>query len=88
MPIPAGDISNLQAGTAGQLYFIRRADGKTTLQRFDLEKRKVDPLVDATDYVVSADGKKLLYAQAGSWFIVGTQAKIEPNARKDRDRHH
>jgi tricorn protease len=82
MPIPAGDISNLQAGTTGQLYFIRRADGKSTLQRFDLEKRKVDPLVDATDFVVSADGKKLLYAQGGSWFIVGTQARIEPNAGK------
>jgi tricorn protease len=82
MPIPAGDIFNLQAGTAGQLYFLRRADGKTSLQRFDLEKRKVDPLVDATDYVVSADGKKLLYAQQNNWFIVSTQARIEPNAGK------
>ena len=82
MPIPAGDIFNLQAGTTGQLYFLRRADDKTSLQRFDLEKRKIDPLVDATNYVVSADGKKLLYAQENSWFIVGTQAKIEAGAGK------
>jgi tricorn protease len=82
MPIPAGDIFNLQAGTAGQLYFLRRADSKTSLQRFDLDKRKVDPLVDATNYVLSADGKKLLYAQRDAWFIVSTQARIEPNAGK------
>ena len=82
MPIPAGDIFNLQAGTAGQLYFLRRADGKTTLQRFDLERRKADTLVEATNYVVSADGKKLLYAQQNSWFIVSTQARIEAGAGK------
>jgi tricorn protease len=39
-------------------------------------------MVDATQYVVSADGKKLLYAQQNSWFIVSTQAKVEPNAGK------
>jgi tricorn protease len=82
MPIPAGDLFNLQAGTDGQLYFLKRAEDKTTLQRFDLAKRKVEPLVDATNYVVSADGKKLLYAQQNSWFIVSTQGKIEPNDGK------
>jgi tricorn protease len=82
VPVPAGDIFNLQTGTAGQLYFLRRAEGKTSLQRFDLEKRKVDPLVDATDYVLSADGKKLLYAQRDSWFIVSTQSRIEAGAGK------
>ncbi len=82
MPIPAGDLLNLQAGTAGQLYFLKRAEGKTSLQRFDLEKRKVDTLVDASNYVVSADGKKLLYEQQNSWFIVSTQARIEAGAGK------
>jgi tricorn protease len=82
MPIPAGDIFNLQAGTVGQLYFLRRADGKTSLQRFDLERRKTDTLVEATNYVVSADGKKLLYAQQNAWFIVSTQARIEAGAGK------
>ena len=40
VPVPAGDISNLQAGTAGQLFSCVGADGKTSLQRYDLEKRK------------------------------------------------
>jgi tricorn protease len=82
MPIPAGDIFNLQPGTAGQLYFLRRTDGKTSLQRFDLEKRKVDTLVEASDYVLSADSKKLLYAQQDSWFIVSTQNRIEAGSGK------
>jgi len=39
VPVPAGELSNLQPGNAGQFYFIRRWK-EATLQRFDLEKRR------------------------------------------------
>ena len=80
LPVPRGELANLQAGAAGQLYFLRRAEDKTMLERFDLTKRKAEPLVEASNYVVSADGKKLLYARQNSWFIVSTGARIEANA--------
>ena len=32
LPIAAGDLSNLQAGTAGQVYYLKTVDGKSALQ--------------------------------------------------------
>ena len=61
----AGDLSNLQAGTAGQIYYLKTVDGETSLNRYDLTTRKNETLLpEANDYVVSADGKKLLYRNA------------------------
>lgn len=83
MPIPAGDLSNLQPGNAGQLYFVRTVDDKHTLQRFDLEKRKAEPFVpEVAEYRVSADGKKLLYQSKDGWFIVPTNREVKPGEGK------
>jgi tricorn protease len=78
IPIPAADLSNLQPGGAGQFYFIRQVDDKPVLQRFDLEKRKAETVLsDVSDYVVSADGKKLLYRSRDSWFIVPATREVK-----------
>jgi tricorn protease len=83
LPVPAGDLSNLQAGTAGQIYFIRSTDDKPSLQRFDLEKRKADTVMaNVSDYRVSADGKKLLYQTADAWFVVPTTREVKPGEGK------
>jgi len=83
LPVPAANLSNLQAGNAGQIYFLREADDKTSLQRFDLEKRKAETLVpDVADYRVSADAKKLLYRAKDSWFIVPTTKEIKAGEGK------
>ena len=87
MPIPAGNLSHLQAGNAGQVYFIREIDDKPTLQRFDLEKRKPETvLADVADYHLSADGKKILYRSQDSWFIGATAKELQGGRRQDRDR--
>jgi tricorn protease len=79
LPIPPADLSNLQVGSAGQIYYLKTADGKTSLNRYDLTTRKNETLLpEATDYVVSADGKKLLYRNGSAWSIVSTTKKIEP----------
>jgi tricorn protease len=83
VPVTAGELSNLQAGNAGQFYFIRQVEGKPALQRFDLEKRKVETVLpDVADYQVSADGKKLLYRSRDSWFIVPTTKEVKPGEGK------
>jgi tricorn protease len=80
LPIPAGDYRNLQVGTTGQLYFLKTVDNRTSLQRFELTTRKTEPfLADADDYLVSADGKKLLYRTKTAWSIVATTKKVEPS---------
>jgi tricorn protease len=87
LPIHPADIENLQAGSAGQVFFQRTADGKTSVQRFDFKDRKTETIVpDADDYFVSFDGKKILFSQRGSpqpgggprlasWSIVASSGK-------------
>ncbi len=80
LPISPADISNLQTGTAGHIYYLKRVDGKSALNRYDLTARKNEVLLsDVSNYVVSADGKKLLYASGSHWSIVPTTRKIEPS---------
>ena len=78
MPIPAGNLSRLQAGNAGQIYFVREIDEKPTLQRFDLEKRKPETVIaDVADYRLSTDAKKLLYRSHDAWFILPTTKEVK-----------
>jgi tricorn protease len=80
LPIPPADISNLQTGTAGQVYYLKTVDAKTSLNRYDLTTRKNETLLpEANDYVVSADGKKLLYRNGNAWSIVSTTKAIQPS---------
>jgi tricorn protease len=79
LPIVPAEIASLQAGTAGQIYYLKTVDGKSALNRYDLTARKNETLLpDVTGYRVSADGKKLLYSSDGKWSIVSTTKKIEP----------
>jgi len=82
-PLPAADYSDLSVGTAGQIYYLRRADGKSALQRYNLTDRKNETLLpDVSGYTVSADGAKLLYVSSGSWFLVSTKTRIEAGQGK------
>lgn len=79
LPIVPADLDNLQTGPAGQVFYLKRVDGKSALNRYDLTTRKNEVIVgEATDYVISADGKKLLYRNGENWAIVATAKKAEP----------
>jgi tricorn protease len=94
LPVPAGDLSNLQSGEAGHLYYLRADPEPPTtpgpqaqvLHRFDLGKRKDEAILEKVrDYRVSADGKKLLYASNGdAWSIVALQPGQKVNAADGR----
>jgi tricorn protease len=76
LPIPAAALSDLSAGEAGQIFFLRENDGKKAIQRFDLKDRKAETLLaEADDYEVSADGKKLLYRVKEAWAMGSATAK-------------
>jgi tricorn protease len=80
LPIAPAALSNLQTGAAGQVYYLKTVDGKTSLNRYDLNTRKNETLLpEAADFVVSADGKKLLYRNANAWSIVSTAKAIAPS---------
>jgi tricorn protease len=68
--IPERQYSRLQAGVAGTVFYLEAASGGagggSTLQRYRLSDRRSAPFVTgATDYDVSADGRKLLYRAGG-----------------------
>jgi tricorn protease len=95
LPVQPAAYRSLQAGEAGKLYYLKsralgqfgETVGDTVLARFDLEEREEETLVEgATGFVLSADGKKVLYRSGGgdatAWAIAATGGKIEPGKGK------
>jgi tricorn protease len=91
IPLPPGNYRNLQAGAAGQIYYLAGpsetafgpAAGRSTLHQYDLNKRKDDAfLADVSNYWLSGDKKKLLYATRDSWGIVALAPKPQPGQGK------
>jgi tricorn protease len=92
VPEPAGIYSHLQAGAAGQLFYLQSASEPAregtprgaTLRRFDLGRRKSEAvLAGVAAYHLSGDGKKaLVLSPPESWSIVGTATKPEPGKGK------
>jgi len=77
LPVAAANIGNLAVGETGMVYFTRRADGQNALRRYDLTKRTDQTLApNVTAYQLSADGKKLLYATQGAWFVTGVATPV------------
>jgi tricorn protease len=86
LPVPAGEYESLAAGAEGQIYFLKTADGKKSLQRFDLKSRKTDTFAaDADDYAVSFDGKNVLVRSKTDWTIVSAKKGESPDAKVNVD---
>ncbi len=85
VPIDAANYFSLQPGSENTIFYLK-ADAQagsanaagTTLMMYDLEAREEEELFEANSYVVSADGKKILYRDGGTWGIVDAGKKPEP----------
>jgi tricorn protease len=90
MPVPARSYVGLAAGKAGMLYILESlppGPGVTglTLHKFDLEKRKLDKVLDnVNSFRLSANGEKMLYRQGTNWFIAATAQPVKPGEGKLR----
>jgi tricorn protease len=90
LPVSSGNYSNLQAGDEGQVYFLEAPplssgpfSPETKLRLFDLDKRKDETLITGiSDYEISADHKKLLYAARDAWGIVDAGKPVKPGEGK------
>ncbi len=88
LPIPARDFIAMAAGKSGILFLLERPAGGglrfagpagLTLQRFDLDKRKLDKWMEGVSGVeISANGEKMLYRQGERWFLTATAAPPKP----------
>lgn len=80
LPIPPKDYVALQPGKSGILFLAEgpqvppEGPVTSTLQKFDLSKRKVDKLMDdVSDFTVSFDGEKILYRKGETWATASTE---------------
>jgi len=88
LPIPPRNVVGLRAGKAGTLFVIEftppsaPAPGAPigpTLHKFDLEKRKLDKVLDnILAFDVSANSEKALYRLGPNWFIGSTATLGQP----------
>jgi tricorn protease len=78
-PITPANIVQLEAGDASQLYYLRDADNKGVVHRYDVAKRKDDVVVEANGFQLSRDAKKILYRQGPTYFLTGS-ASPQPGA--------
>jgi tricorn protease len=88
LPIPARNVVGLRGGKAGTLYVIESTPPAAatpgpppgaTLHKFDMEKRKLDKVLDNIGtFEVSANGDKALYRQGPNWFIASTATLGQP----------
>ena len=85
LPIPARNFVGLAAGKAGMLYLVEASSGAAgqTLHKFDLEKRKLDKVLEGVSaFDLSANGEKMLYRQGGNWFIAASAQPVKPGEGK------
>jgi tricorn protease len=88
LPIPARNYTRLTAGKKGILFLLQgpklvNTPGKTllSLQRFDLQKRKTEQLLDGIQaFALSANGEKMLFRKGDTYYI--TDSSKAPPAGK------
>jgi tricorn protease len=80
LPIRAGNFSQLSVAKEGELYYVSNSfdePGPGKLNKFDLKKRKSSEVMDLDNYVLSSDGKKMLYQRGNTFGITNTGEKPE-----------
>jgi len=85
LPVSSGNYGNIEGTEKGVLY----QEGGT-LHHFDLESQKPQTILENINlWLLSANGKKLLYASRGQWFIAdlkpgtkGTPVSLDAMAMK------
>jgi tricorn protease len=83
LPFPTHNFADLLAGRPGVLFILGKwvdtsggeSPATRTLYKFDLASRKYEKYgEDIREYRVSADGARLLYPKAGSYWLVSADA--------------
>jgi len=81
LPVKPGNYYLLNNAQAGEiLYLVNSWDQprKNTLRKYDLNKRQDSEVMELDYYVLSADGKTMLYRLGTAWGIGNAGEKAEP----------
>ncbi|MBE9519404.1 MAG: PDZ domain-containing protein [Bacteroidetes bacterium] len=78
IPVDAGNLSGLGSAKACQVIYLERSEGKRMMHVYDLEEREDKEISEIDTYILSADGKKMLYLKGSKWGIADAGAKPDP----------
>ena len=80
LPVPAGSYGNLGMGKQDELLYVAYSPdgGSGMLHKYDLRQRKDNEVMPMNGFVLSADGKKMLYISNSAWGISGSGEKAAP----------
>ena len=81
LPVTAGNYGQLGAGKEGELYYIAYSpdnSGSGMMHKYDLKARKDAEITAMDGYILSADGKKMLYSNGNSWVVTDAGNKPAP----------
>jgi tricorn protease len=89
IPVDAGNYFSLQTGEENKIYYLKAdpieggpGQPGTKLMMYDLEEREEKELFEANAYLVSANGKKILFRNGPTWSIVDAGKKPEKGKGK------
>ena len=80
-PVKAGDYAQAGTGKEGEFFYLSRSsDGSRsgTLHKFSLKDKKDSEAGEMDNYIISVNGKKMLYRKGRSWGITETGVKPKP----------
>lgn len=81
LPVKAGNYSQLGFAGDDLLLYVDNGtatDGSGKLHKYNMKKRTDEEVVDLNGYVLSANGKKMLYFAGDNWFITDAGEKPAP----------
>jgi tricorn protease len=81
LPVKAGNYALLGMGKENELlYVVYPSDNQGTgmMHKYDIKKKKDAEVMEMDSYMLSADGKKMLYSKELTWGISNTGEKPEP----------
>ncbi len=81
LPIRRGNYYNLACSKEEEILYISRPDtytGTSMLHKYDLKKRKDSEVMEMSNFILSADGTKMLYYHEGTSGIAPAGEKPEP----------
>ena len=81
LPVKAGNYNQLGMGKEDELLYVSYSGdnpGPGMMHKYDVKKRKDNEVTAMDGYILSADGKKMLYVNGPAWAISNTGEKGEP----------
>jgi tricorn protease len=80
VPLRPGSYSQLNMAKAGEILYVESYPGSQSsskLFKYDMKEKKESEVMELDNYVLSADGKKMLYRKGQTWGIADAGKKPE-----------